>query len=145
MIKATFDFIGKLIKVHPSSLDRLESFDVMSLFINIQIHFTINLLLEIVFDGKIKDGKFYEMKKQQLKRCSNGQQKTVPQFNGSNYEQTNEVTMETLIAPPLADIVRIEYLTKLQNHVFTPKFFRYKDDCLALSSNHEKKTILSKN
>ena len=46
----------------------LVSFDVKSLFTNIPIDFTINLLLNLAFDGKAKDGKFYEMNKQQLKK-----------------------------------------------------------------------------
>ena len=68
MIKYTFDFVKKLNKVHSTSSDVLVSFDVKSLFTNIPIDFTINLLLNLVFDGKAKDGKCYGMNKQQQKK-----------------------------------------------------------------------------
>ena len=139
MIKDTFDFVEKLNKVHPTSSDVLVSFDVNSLFTNIPIDFTINLLLNLVFDGKPKDGKFYGMNKQQLKKMLEWTtKKTVLQFNGSYYEQTNGVAMGTPIAPLLADICMNWVINKTSNSHVQPKvFFRYVDDCLAIFSNHE--------
>ena len=105
MIKDTFDFVKKLNKVHPTSSDVFVSFDVKSLFTNIPIDFIINLLLNLVFDEKAKDGKFYGMIKQRLKKMLEWTtKKTVLQFNGSYYEQINGVAMGTPIASLLADI-----------------------------------------
>ena len=103
--KDIFDFVKKLNKVHPTSSDVLVSFVVKSLFTNIPIYFTNNLLLNLVFDGKAKDGKFYRMNKQQLKKMLEWATKeTILQFNGSYYEQTKGLAMGTPIAPLLADI-----------------------------------------
>ena len=82
MIKDTFDFVKKLNKVHFISSDVLVSFDVKSLFTNIPIDFTINLLMNLVFDGKAKDGKFYGMIKQQLKKMLEWRQRK-PYYNST--------------------------------------------------------------
>ena len=139
MIKDTFDFVEKLSKVQPTSLDVLVSLDVKSVFTNIPIDFTTDLLLNLVFDGKAKDGKFYGMNKQQLKKMLKWTaKKTVLQFNCSYYEQTNGVAMETPIAPLLADICMNWAINKTSKSHAQPKvFFRYVDDCLAIFSNHE--------
>ena len=95
--------------------------------------------MNLVFDGKAKDGKFYGMNKQQLKKMLEWTtKKTVLQFNGSYYEQTNGVAMGTPIAPLLADICMNWVTNKTsKSHVQPKVFFRYVDDCLAIFSNQE--------
>ena len=141
IIKDTFDLEAKLNKVYPTSSDivHVVSFDVKSLFINIPINFTINLLLDLVFCRKAKDGKFYEKKKQQLKKLLKWMtKKTVLQFNGSYYKKTNGVTTKTLIAPLLADICINWVINKTSKSHVQPKVFFYNgDNCLAISSIHE--------
>ena len=54
------DFMKKLNKIHSTFSNILVSFKFMSLFTNIPINFTTNLLLVSVFDGKPKMANFME-------------------------------------------------------------------------------------
>ena len=80
------------------------------------------------------------MNRQQLKQkmLEWTTKKTVLQFNGSYYQQTNGVAMGTPIASLLADICMNWVVKKTsKSHVQPKVFFRYVDDCLAIFSNHE--------
>ena len=81
----------------------MDSFDVTSLFINIPIDFTINLILENIFTNGVKD--FNKLSKLQLKKLLHWTTKgTVFQFQGELCEQTDGVAMDSPIAPLLADV-----------------------------------------
>ena len=66
------------------------SFDVKSLFINITVDFTINLILENIFINGVKD--FNGLSKLQLKKLLHWTTKgTVFQSQGKLHEQTDGV------------------------------------------------------
>ena len=101
-VKDTFDFLHRLDSI---SIDDkiMGSFDVRSLFTNIPVNFTINLILENIFTNDVKD--FNELSKLQLKKLLHWTTKgTVFQFQGKLYEQTDGVAMGSPIAPLLVDV-----------------------------------------
>jgi len=79
------------------------SFDVKSLFTNIPVDFTVNLILNKVFDDK--EYKFHGLKRTELRKMLNWTCKnTVLQFNDNYYTQLDGVEMGSPIAPLMADV-----------------------------------------
>jgi len=79
------------------------SFDVKSLFTNIPVHFTVNLILDKVFADK--EYKFHGLNRTELRKMLNWTFKnTVLQFNEKYYTQLDRVTMGSPIAPLMADV-----------------------------------------
>jgi len=103
---AFLDMLGK----HPIENAIMVSFDAVSLFTNIPVDFTINLILNSIFN---KDNKtFHGLNKSRLKKLLTWCAKTTTfQFNGKFYKQTDGVAMGSPIAPLMADV--------FMNHVVT--------------------------
>ena len=88
-VKDTFEFLHRL---HNISIDNkiMGSFDVKSLFTNITVDFTINLILENIFINGVKD--FKGLSKLQLNKLLHWTTKgTVFQSQGKLYKQTDGV------------------------------------------------------
>ena len=101
-LKDTFAFIER-IKDQTISNQVMVSFDVSSLFTNIPVDFTIDLIISKVFANGVK--KFHGLSKLQLRKMLNWTSKmTTLQFNGSFYQQVDGVAMGSPIAPLLADV-----------------------------------------
>ena len=115
-VKDTFEFLHRLQNI---LIDNkiMGSFDVGSLFTNIPVDFTINLinLLENIFSNGVKD--FNGLSELQLKKLLHWTTKgTVFQFQGELCEQTDGIAMGSPIAPLLGTFAWIGYLTKLVHY-----------------------------
>jgi len=79
------------------------SFDVKSLFTNIPVDFTVNLILDKVF--AVKESKFHGLNRTEPRKMLNWTCKnTVLQFNEKYYTQVDGVAMGSMIAPLMADV-----------------------------------------
>ena len=79
------------------------SFDVVSLFMNIPLQFTLQLILDTIFKDNIET--FYNLNKRRLKTLLNwAASSTTLQFQGKYSEQVDGIAMGSPIAPMLADI-----------------------------------------
>ena len=156
-IKDTFDFQEKLSNMVNLSSKILASFDVKSLFTNIPVNFTIQIILQKLFPDK--STRFYGMNKTQFRKLLNWTCKTTTlQFDGKFYHQIDGMAMGSPLAPAMADIFMnwlVETAATKSNHQFT--VHRYVDDLfltfddpnhvdhvLALSTQYTRKSSLQK-
>ena len=124
------------------------SFDVKSLFINIPLSFTLNLILESIYVDNTTEWNGLN-KSRLLKLLSWSTKNTTFQFNNKFYKQLDGVAMGFPIGPLLADVM-INYVidkaierTPLDHE---PKFFcRYVDDCFASFTNTSSIEIFLRN
>ena len=110
------------------------SFNVESLFTNVPIKRTIDIILKQIYDDNVisTNLKKLTLKKLLLDTCT----KTAFTFNGIIYEQKEGVSMGSSLGPLLANII----MTKLEEKIIRPlindntiKFYaRYVDDTLLL-------------
>ena len=83
------------------------SFDVESLFINVPLRRTINVVLDRIYNKKLIETSFrkHTLKKLVLDSCT----KTIFSCNGTLYEQLDGVSMGSLLGPVLAKIILLEF------------------------------------
>ena len=121
-IKDTFDFQVKLSNMVNLSSKILASFDVKSLFTNISVDFTIQIILQKLFPDK--STRFYGMNKRQFRKLLNWTCKTTTlYFDGKFYHQIDGMAMGSPLAPAMADIFMnwlVETAATKSNHQFTP-------------------------
>ena len=108
------------------------SFDVESLFTNVPIKRTVDLILKIIYTDKLVSTNLKKrtLKKLILDTCT----KTAFSFNNKLYQQKDGVSMGSSLGPVLANII----MTELENVVIKPltangtiKFYtRFVDDTL---------------
>ena len=116
------------------------SFDIVSLFINIPLQFTLQLILDTIFKDNIET--FYNLNKRRLKTLLNwAASSTTLQFQGKYYEQVDGIAMGSPIAPMLADVfmnyVIEEALSASQQNRPTV-LLRYMNDLFLVFSGDEK-------
>ena len=106
----------------------MASLDVKSLFTNVPLDFTIELILNNVFSQGTKD--FNGLNKNQLKKLLSWTCKgTIFQFNGNTYEQIDGISMGSPIAPLMADVCMNWILNEVSTFKPQPRvLFRYVDD-----------------
>ena len=91
-IKNTFDFREKLFNMVNLSTKTLAGFDVKSLFTNIPINFTIQIILQKLFPDK--STRFYGKNKQQFRKLLNWTCKTTTlQFDEKFYHEIDGMAM----------------------------------------------------
>ena len=112
----------------------MASLDVKSLFTNVPLDFTIELILNNVFSQGTKD--FNGLNKNQLKKLLSWTCKgTIFQFNGNTYEQIDGISMGSPIAPLMADVCMNLILNEVSTFKPQPRIlFRYVDDCFVYST-----------
>ena len=136
-LKDSFDAVNRIILIPPELLDedyQLVSFNVQSLFTNMPVKKTINIILDRVYDKKIINTKLKKrtMKKLLLDSCT----KTAFSFDNLLYEQCDGVSMGSSLGPVLTNVI----LTEFENVIVKPlietsvlKFYcRYLDDTLIM-------------
>ena len=113
---------------------QLVSFDVKSLFTNVPLQKTVNIILDRIYNKKIMTT---TLKKQTLKKlildtCS----KTVFSCGGVIYEQIDGVSMRACLGPVLANIIMTELelvvVDKMVNSGLIKFYGRYVDGTLLL-------------
>ena len=116
-LKDSFDAANK-IKIVPSEMFeegyQFVSFDVESLFTNVPLNKTINIILDRIYRQKLlkTNLKKRTMKKLLLDSCT----KTAFSYDNILYQQCHGVSMGSSLAPVLANII----LTEFEKVVVTP-------------------------
>ena len=134
-------------KIDFSSLEngyRLVSFDVVSLFTNVPLQRTINIILNRIYKNKAITT---NLKKSTLKKlihdcCT----KTTFSFNDKLYEQIDGVCMGSSLGPVLANIIMTELekivLPKLFEEEIIKFYVRYVDDTLVMIKEEKVNEVL---
>ena len=137
VVKDSFEFANKISEIKNLQNYTLVSFDVKSLFTNIPVDFTINLILEKLFPEN--STLFYDMTKKQFKKLLNWTCKSSTfQFNGKFYKQLDGVAMGSPLAPALADICMNWILNSvMKNSKESFVVYRYVDDLFLAFKNQK--------
>ena len=133
----TFDAVSAIKAIPPGLLDegyRFVSSDVVSLFTNVPLKRTIDLVLKRVFNEKLINT---TLSKSTLKKLiSDSCSKTAFSFDNEIYEQIDGVSMGSCLARVLANIILNEFENQIVEdliEVGNIKFYRpYADDTLVL-------------
>ena len=123
---------------------RYVSFDLVSLFTNVPLKNTIEIILKRVHNDQLVQTKLkkHTLKKLLLDAC----QKTALSFNGKIYKQTDSVSMDSSLEPVLANII----MTQMESEIVKPletkgvikHYMRYVDDTLLLIKPENVETVL---
>ena len=122
----------------------LVSFDVVSLFTNVPLKRTINVILDRIYKQKLIETKIKKttMKKLIIDCCT----KSTFSFNDKLYEQTDGVCMGSSLGPTLANIIMTEMekeiLPNLLNSGIIKSYIRYVDDTLVMLKTAEIDNVL---
>jgi hypothetical protein len=137
IIKSSDELLLKLENVQIRHGQELLSLDVESLFTNVPVDETINIIIAAVYQHPtmvpptIQQEVFREL----LKICTTS---TPFKFNDNTYIQTDGVSMGSPLGPTFADFYMAHLENKLlsQNRISNPCFYvRYVDDILAIFDN----------
>ena len=148
-LKDTFDAVSAIKAIPPDLFDqgyRFVSFDVESLFTNVPLKRTINIVLSRVFDDKSIDTTLQKrtLKKLLIDSCT----KTAFSFDNVLFEQIDGVSMGSCLAPVLANIILTELEKVIVDELVrsgTVKFYRrYVDDTLVLIKPSDIPFVLNK-
>ena len=142
-IESTKQFISQVKDIVIPNGYSLVSFDVQSLFTNVPLDYTINIILERVYvDRDLQINIDQKDLKKLLTLCT----KNVHfSFNNDIYIQSDGVAMGSPLGPVLANI----FMVKLENDVIPTLsnltlWKRYVDDTIAVIKNGEMNNILQK-
>ena len=137
-VKDTFDAVHRIQNIPKHLFDegyRFVSFDVESLFTNVPLSKTINVILNRIFKDKTI---VTTLKKTTLKKLlSDACTKTPFMCNGSLYQQIDGVSMGSSLGPVLANIIMTqlekEIVDKLVADNLIKFYIRFVDDTLVLA------------
>ena len=123
----------------------LVSFDVVSLFTNVPLKRTINVILQRIYNEKLIDTK---IKKSTMKKlildCFT---KSTFSFNDKLYEQKDGVCMGSSLGPTLANIIMTEMEKKVLPDLLSAgiikSYIRYVDDTLVMLKTEEIENVLN--
>ena len=137
ILKDSFDAANK-IKTVPSEMFeegyQFVPFDVESLFTNVPLNKTINIILDQIYRQKLLKTNLKKriIKKLLLDSCT----KTAFSDNNIFYQQCDGVSMSSSLAPVLENIILIEFekvvVTSLMKSGILKFYCRYVDDTLVL-------------
>ena len=148
-MKDTFHAVDEIKKMDFSLLNegyRLVSFDVVSLFTNVPLRRTIDVIVNRIYKDKVFETKLRKstLKKLILDCCT----KTTFSFNDKLYEQIDGVCMGSSLGPVLANVIMTELekivLPKLIEEGFIKHYIRYVDDTLVMVKDDKIGEILEK-
>jgi hypothetical protein len=135
-LKDSYDAANRIRAIPPDLFNdyKYVSFDVVSLFTNVPLDRTINIILDRIYNENAITTKLERrtLKKLIIDTCT----KTAFSANGNLYEQIDGVSMGSSLGPVLANII----MTELEKHIIQPlidqgiiKFYcRFVDDTLLL-------------
>ena len=127
-LKDTFSFIDKVKNLSLND-SGMYSFDVVSLFTYISLHFTLQLILDTIFKDNIET--FHNLNKWRLKTLLNWTvSSTTLQFQGKYYKQVDGIAMGSSLAPMLANVIK-NYVTEVSQTALV----RLPEICLHDSTN----------
>ena len=143
-VESSKQFVDKIKDIKVPDGYEMISFDVKSLFTNVPLDVTIEILLKKVYDEKLINTK---IKRKDMKALLLLCTKTVPfMFNGDMYMQVEGVAMGSPLGPLLANV----FMCELEN-VLVPTltnnmdmWTRYVDDTFAFVKINKQDEILEK-
>ena len=146
-LKDSFDAVTRIQNI-PEELFRngyrFVSFDVKSLFTNVPLKKTVNIILDRIYNKKLINTtlKKRTLKKLLLDSCT----KTPFSINGELYKQIDGVSMGSSLAPTLANIIMTAFeedtVQKLIESNIITFYARYVDDTLILAKPSDVPYIL---
>ena len=149
-LKDSFDAVERINKIPKDLLDnsnyKLVSLDVVSLFTNVPLKRTVNIILKRIYKDKLINTTISKrtLKKLILDTC----QKTAFRFNNVIYEQNDGVSMGASLGPVLANIIMTEcekiIVDDLMNKGLIKFYVRYVDDTLLIVKNDEIENVLNR-
>ena len=109
-IKHSFEAVDRILSIPIDLFDehyRYFSFEVTSLFTNIPLNKTINIILHRIYkENLVKTN----MRKSRLKKMIKGSwTKTIFSFDGKIYKQIDGVSMSSSLGPVLANVIMTEF------------------------------------
>ena len=149
-LKDSFDAVERIQNIPRQFLNNDEytfiSLDVVSLFTNVPLDRTVNIILDRVYNKNLINT---TLKKTTLKKLIKDTcQKTAFLYKNEVYEQRDGVSMGASLGPVLANIIMTEceqkVLPKLIKKGSIKFYARYVDDTLLLVKRSQIKTILDK-
>ena len=139
VIKDTFDYVNKISKIKYFN-GYMISFDIESLFTNIPLEETIQIVMSKLF--KDKDSRIEGLKKFQFERLlRTATQESHFYFKGNYFNQIDGVAMGSPLAPTLANIFISEIENKIMNELRNKgvlSWMRYVDDTFVIVENKDK-------
>ena len=135
---AYFEFTNEIQNMEIANGDILVSYDVSSLFTNVPLDETIEILANRAFTNNwfnvTYDLNLTKMDFVDLLRVATKEQ--LFQFNGALYEQTDGVAMGSPLGPLLANVFMTSIEENLERQGKVPSFYRrYVDDALTIMPN----------
>ena len=109
-VKDSFEAVNRIHNIPPELFDqgyRYVSFDVTSLFTNVPLNKTVDVILKRVYKDKLIKTNLRKstLKKLLLDACK----KTAFSFNNTIYEQKDGVSMGSSLGPVLANVIMTEF------------------------------------
>ena len=135
-----FEFVNEIRNLEIANGDILVSYDISSLFTNVPLHETIQLLTNRAFTNNWFNTTYdLNLTKRDLgdllSVATKGQ---LFQFNGALYEQTDSMAMESPLGPLLANVFMSHIEENLEREDKLPAFYRrYVDNMLTIMPNIE--------
>ena len=151
-LKDTFDFIDSIKKLNKTMVEhKMISFDVTSLFTKVPLTYTIDLVLNRMYEPEHNCPKYIRSHSDWCIRCLNRKDMkkllniatsdTHFSFNNIYYQQNNGIAMESPLAPVLADIFMTHLENKLMKQLKTAGLLwykRYVDDTFTIIHKNTK-------
>ena len=137
MLRSSYEFLEKLQEINLNSNQVMVSFDVKSLFTNVPLQETIDLISNTIYD-KNSNANRLPIKKKIFKKLLNLATKGIFLYKGKLYQQIDGVSMGSPLGPTIANFFLAETETRLLQQQFNsaPKvYFRYVDDIFAIFNN----------
>ena len=131
----TFEFVNEVQSLEINSGDILVSYDVTSLFTNVPLNESIQILADKAFtDDWFNKTHELNLSRDQLIELLNAATKNqLFQFNGNLYEQTDGVAMGSPLGPLLANVFMYSIEDKLNQDGKLPSYYRqYVDNTLTI-------------
>lgn len=139
-VKNGIDFVDKMKNIRITRNEILVSFDVTSLFPNVPIPYTLNILREWLMSNDISNSKI-DMYVDLAKLCMN---QNIFQFDNKIYKQHFGTSMGNSLSAFMAELFLCDFETNLSKHHTFPRiWYRYVDDVFAICNQRKVDYILS--
>ena len=141
-ISSTQDFVSKTKNTNVPEGYRLVSFDITSLFRNVPLSYTINIILKKMYKEKLLKTKLKRKEmKELLELCT---KELHFAFNGKMYKQVDGVVMGNPLGPVIANIFMVELENKQVPKLASKlkNWHRYVDDTVAFVKEGQVEPII---
>lgn len=138
LVKSSYELLLNLDNLKQYPMEKFYSLDVQSLFTNVPVNRTIDIIANHVYHSEIAPPSIPEhILRELLLICTT---MTPFDFNGKTYKQVDGVSMGSPLGPTFADFYMAELENTALNMHNVPKpihYFRYVDDTLAIFNSYD--------